>query len=440
MASARFMRKLRLLTRIYDVPLVFDEVQTGWGMTGPSLGARAVRFAVSAGRGHLGQEGSERRAVRQRRTGHLFSGREEVQHDVGRRLGRHGAAPRRAGQAGPRSGAAHRRTGESRTRDAGARAPRDSEERARRRRHARLRRHARRLVRGAARARLPARSGAAAGRRAQPALLSPLRHRAVRTRRSPGHPAPGCRGHRRRPSDFGHSAGSRRSASARWRSRSTRSTWWISRRPHSRPTSSRSWRWSRSATARLRILPTRSVPGRRPLLQFPLEMLEATMASPGALGIALRDRVSGRYVAYALGSALENHDEEGVASDPRFGENNTFYLQAMATLPAAQNDVELENHLLDLVRERAIAAGFAFLSTLIEDRLRETGPAWFQNSEGARTDRRLPAQRRLFRLPSSRAATGDRAGPQPDSRRLSRKAAGAPAADVDSAALHSTSM
>src|SRR5438067_2394408 len=34
MASARFMRKLRLLTRVYDVPLIFDEVQTGWGMTG----------------------------------------------------------------------------------------------------------------------------------------------------------------------------------------------------------------------------------------------------------------------------------------------------------------------------------------------------------------------------------------------------------------------
>src|SRR5580704_6762457 len=34
LASARFMRKLRLLTRIYEVPLVFDEVQTGWGMTG----------------------------------------------------------------------------------------------------------------------------------------------------------------------------------------------------------------------------------------------------------------------------------------------------------------------------------------------------------------------------------------------------------------------
>src|SRR4029078_1843760 len=34
LASARFMRKLRLLTKIYDVPLIFDEVQTGWGMTG----------------------------------------------------------------------------------------------------------------------------------------------------------------------------------------------------------------------------------------------------------------------------------------------------------------------------------------------------------------------------------------------------------------------
>jgi len=34
MTSAAFMRRLRLLTRVYDVPLVFDEVQTGWGMTG----------------------------------------------------------------------------------------------------------------------------------------------------------------------------------------------------------------------------------------------------------------------------------------------------------------------------------------------------------------------------------------------------------------------
>jgi len=120
---------------------------------------------------------------------------------------------------------------------------------------------------------------------------------------------------------------------------------------------------------------------RRPLLQFPLETLEATASSPSAIGIALRDRVSARLVGYTLGSALENHDEEGVASDPHFGENNTFYLHAMATLPSVQNSVELENHLLELLRARAIAAGFGFLSTLIEDRLRDTGPAWLHGAE-----------------------------------------------------------
>ena len=120
--------------------------------------------------------------------------------------------------------------------------------------------------------------------------------------------------------------------------------------------------------------------GRRPLLQFPLETLEATVANPRAIGIALRDRVSGRFVGYALGSALENHDEEGIGLNPRVGENNTFYLQAMATLPTVQNAVELENHLLESLRERAIAAGFEFLSALIEDRLRDTGPAWFRGA------------------------------------------------------------
>jgi L-lysine 6-transaminase len=117
--------------------------------------------------------------------------------------------------------------------------------------------------------------------------------------------------------------------------------------------------------------------GRRPLLQFPLEMLEATMANPRAIGIALRDRVSGRIVGYALGSALENHDEEGVTSDPHFGDNNTYFLQAMATLPTVQNAAALENLLLDGLREHAIAGGFEFLSTLIEKRLLETGPPWF---------------------------------------------------------------
>jgi hypothetical protein len=114
----------------------------------------------------------------------------------------------------------------------------------------------------------------------------------------------------------------------------------------------------------------------RPLVQFPLATLEATMANPRAIGVALRDRVSGRIVGYALGSALENHEEEGVGADPHYGDNNTFFLQALATQPAVRNTVDLENHLLESVRERAVADGFAFLSTLIEDRVRVDGPPW----------------------------------------------------------------
>jgi 4-aminobutyrate aminotransferase-like enzyme len=121
--------------------------------------------------------------------------------------------------------------------------------------------------------------------------------------------------------------------------------------------------------------------GRRPLLQFPSEMLAGTLSNPGAVGVALSDRVSGRIVAYALGSALESHDEEGVSSDPRLGENNTFYLQAMATLPSVKNHVEIENHLLDIIRERALAAGFSHFSTLIEEHLHGTGPAWFRAAQ-----------------------------------------------------------
>jgi L-lysine 6-transaminase len=120
--------------------------------------------------------------------------------------------------------------------------------------------------------------------------------------------------------------------------------------------------------------------GRRPLLQFPLETLETTMGNPGAIGIALRDRVSGRIVGYALGSALENHNEEGISADPQFGDNDTFFLEAMATLPSVQNAAALENLLLDAVRERAVGAGFEHLSTLIEARLLETGPSWLKES------------------------------------------------------------
>jgi len=121
--------------------------------------------------------------------------------------------------------------------------------------------------------------------------------------------------------------------------------------------------------------------GRRPLLQFMPGTLEATLSNPRAIGIALRDRISGRIVAYALGSALENHDEVGVASDPRFGENNTFYLHALATLPSVHNLVEIENHLLERMRARARAARFEYLSALIEERIHGTGPAWFREAE-----------------------------------------------------------
>ena len=120
--------------------------------------------------------------------------------------------------------------------------------------------------------------------------------------------------------------------------------------------------------------------GRRPLVQFPLETLEATMANPRAIGIALRDRVSGRIVGYALGSALENHDEEGVSADPHYGDNNTFFLQALATQPAVRNAAELENHLLESIRERAVAEGFVFLSAMIEDHVRLNGPPWLASA------------------------------------------------------------
>ena len=81
-------------------------------------------------------------------------------------------------------------------------------------------------------------------------------------------------------------------------------------------------------------------------------------------------------VAYAVGSPLENYDEEGVSLDPSNGDGSTFYLQAMATLPSVKNQREVENHLLELVRERAVAQRFEHLSTLIEEDTRAAGPPW----------------------------------------------------------------
>ena len=121
--------------------------------------------------------------------------------------------------------------------------------------------------------------------------------------------------------------------------------------------------------------------GRRPLLQYPVDALDTTLNNPQSIGVALRDGVSGRIVAYAIGSPLENHDEEGVSADPHLGEGNTFYLQAMAALPSVQNQVEIENRLLELLRERAVGAGFQHLSTLIEARVFAPGPQWLRDSQ-----------------------------------------------------------
>ena len=55
-------------------------------------------------------------------------------------------------------------------------------------------------------------------------------------------------------------------------------------------------------------------------------------------------------------------------------------VQALTVPLSAQNATELENYLLDAVRERAIAAGYAYLSTLTEASAKETGPMWIQEA------------------------------------------------------------
>jgi len=121
--------------------------------------------------------------------------------------------------------------------------------------------------------------------------------------------------------------------------------------------------------------------GHRPLLQYPAEALEATLQNAQSVGIAIRDGVSGRIVAYAVGSPVENYDEEGVSDDPHLGEGATFYMQAMATLPSVANRAEIEGLLLDRLRERAIERGFEWFSALVEESVRDQGPAWLRDAE-----------------------------------------------------------
>ncbi len=120
--------------------------------------------------------------------------------------------------------------------------------------------------------------------------------------------------------------------------------------------------------------------GRRPLLQYPSDTLATTLHHPRSCGVALRDRVSRRLVAYALGSPLENHDDMGVRDDPRYGDNDTFYLQAMAVSPQLRNQLEIEAMVLDALRARVERLGYAAISSLIEARLTETGPSWIRTA------------------------------------------------------------
>jgi Aminotransferase class-III len=116
--------------------------------------------------------------------------------------------------------------------------------------------------------------------------------------------------------------------------------------------------------------------GRRPLLQYPAETIESTLSNPRAVGLALR--FSDRIIAYAVGSPLEDHDEEGVHDDPHYGEHQTFYLLAMAIHPSVENAGQIEHQLLELLRVRLVQQGYLRLSALVEQRLHATGPPWWR--------------------------------------------------------------
>jgi 4-aminobutyrate aminotransferase-like enzyme len=135
-----------------------------------------------------------------------------------------------------------------------------------------------------------------------------------------------------------------------------------------------------SVKAQLMVLEEERYMQMSPLLKYPAETLEATIKNPRSIGLALRDKVSGRLVGYALGSPLEDHDEEGISSDPRVGENDTFYLQAFTVSPSAQNVTELENRLLDCLKERAVASSFEYLSTLVEASSLATSTPWLRDA------------------------------------------------------------
>jgi hypothetical protein len=62
-------------------------------------------------------------------------------------------------------------------------------------------------------------------------------------------------------------------------------------------------------------------------------------------------------VAYALGSALEGHDEVGVSIDPHLGDRGHLYLQAMDDAALGEEPRSRSRTSCSTDPERALAAG-----------------------------------------------------------------------------------
>ena len=241
----------------------------------------------------------------QRGTGHLLSGGEEVHHDLGGRLSRHGVRLLALlGQAGSRPGATYpanaRGTDSRRWRGT----PVDLEERPRSRVMLGLRRPARRLVETL----LDAPSAAAwcSCRRATRTVVLPaLRHGGVLDRRGAVDSADGDRGPRGRPRLHRTRGDPKVRVGTLAIPLDTIEN--VDLTPAAFEAASfRFSRWSRSATAlRRRRRPTRQKPVLGPL----------AVAAPDARGHRgqsprhrhrLRDRVSGRFVGYAPRQCAQN--------------------------------------------------------------------------------------------------------------------------------------
>jgi len=104
------------------------------------------------------------------------------------------------------------------------------------------------------------------------------------------------------------------------------------------------------------------------------------MASPGAIGIALRDRVSGRIVGYALASPLEKTTTRKASCPIPFRPITTPLFYSTGDAPHRAEHGGTRAVAAGGLAPASLAAGFEFLSTLIEARVLETGPKWLADA------------------------------------------------------------